>query len=234
MAKKVRVVLAGLAGTLIGALLVCVAVYLFPYSHQSRTERVLAGFERCEGTVETFFLDIPGSLVAATHGGAFPFKPFPAGMPLLDDPHLKSGFAIITKILDSDGEVIGFATELETASPESSLLRGRLMTDTYWSLAIPGRGSVHLYQTENNWRLVKSVALPAALSGKGWSGHWTNVNTLGPLPNGRGVIIGGSGAFEGITGTFIEVGTLENYSPDGALAGKIELRLCSDLPARQP
>jgi hypothetical protein len=230
MGSRIKVALFCLAGMVSGALLVSLSVYLFPYPHTFRTDRVLADFGRCGEKVESFFLQIPGSIVAATQGGAFPFVPYPAGMPLLDEPRLGSGLAIITKILDRDGRVIGFATELETVSPQSSLLLGRIMTDTYWSLILPGRGSVHLYQTEDNWKLVKIVALPAVISGDAWSGSWTNVNTLGPLANGRGRIIGGSGEFRGITGSFIEIGTLERYSPEGNLAGSMELRLCYRVP----
>jgi hypothetical protein len=231
MGSRIKVALFCLAGMVSGALLVSLSVYLFPYPHTFRTDRVLADFGvSCEGERISFFLDIPESVVAATHGGAFPFRPFPAGMPLLGESSLESGLAIITKILDGDGRVIGFATELETVSRQSSLLRGRIMTDTYWSLILPGRGSIHLYQTENNWKLVKTVALPVMISGNTWSGSWTNVNTLGPLPGGRGRIVGGSGDFRGITGSFIEIGTLERYSPQGDLVGRMELRLCYRLP----
>ena len=227
--RFVKLFLSCVAGVLLGVILVLFVVYLYPYSHQSRTERVLGGFENNEST-ESFFLDIPADLIAATHGGMFPFQSFPPGIPGLDAPNLESGFALITEIRNREGAVIGFGTELETASPESSFLKGRIMTDTFWSLIIPGRGSVHLYQTENNWNLTKNVALPARLTGKPWSGNWVNVNTLGPLPSGRGIIVGGSGEFEGITGTFVEVGTLQGLSPEGALKGAMELRLS---PSRQ-
>lgn len=233
MSRIMRMLLAFGAGILLGALLLCFVVYSYPYAHQSRTEKTLASFGANE-TVESFFSDIPAHCIAATHGGLYSIDPFPTGMPSLDHPNLKSGFALIAKIRDSEGKVIGFATELETLSPESNWLKGLIMIDTYWSLIIPGRGSVHLYQTENIWKpeniwkLTKDIIVPALLSGKAWSGDWVNVNTLGPLPNGYGTIIGGSGEFGGVSGTFIEVGTFNGFSPEGQMIGVVELRLSFD------
>ncbi|MEW6443871.1 MAG: hypothetical protein AB1640_23245 [bacterium] len=226
MSKAIRVIFLWVAGLLGGVLLACAAVYFFPYAHVSRAERMLAAPESCASRAESFFMEIPGNIVAATHGGSFPFDPFPPGMALLGDPALASGLAVLTKLRDARGEVIGFATELETISPQSSLLRGLLMTDTYWSLILPGRGTVHLYQTENNWKFVKKVVLPAVLKRSPWSGNWPDLHTHGPGTDGRGRIVGGSGEFRGISGSFVEIGTTRSFSPDGGLAGEIELRLC--------
>jgi len=87
-----------------------------------------------------------------------------------------------------------------------------------------------IYQTENNWKFVKTVVLPALITRKSWTGDWPDLHTLGPLPDGCGRTIGGSGEFQGITGSFIEIGTTKEFSSNGDLAGEIELRLCYRLP----
>ena len=87
-----------------------------------------------------------------------------------------------------------------------------------------------IYQTENNWKFVKTVVLPTLITRKSWAGDWPDLHTLGPLPDGSGGIIGGSGEFQGITGAFIEIGTTKEFSSNGDLAGEIELRLCYRLP----
>ena len=105
------------------------------------------------------------------------------------------------------------------------------MTHTLWSIIVPGRGALHLYQTENNWRLFKQVLLPMLITGKDYDGEFTGVNTLGPLDGYRGLVVGGTGEFAGITGSFIEIGTLRHMTPDGTMSGVMELRV-NYRPAR--
>ena len=95
----------------------------------------------------------------------------------------------------------------------------------FWTIALPGRGTLFLYETEDNWTLFKEVFLPMLLTGQDWSGEWLNVNTVGPLDDWHGLIVGGTGEFAGVTGTFLEVGTLRSATRAGALGGELELRL---------
>ncbi|MGH7805345.1 MAG: hypothetical protein ACREQJ_13435 [Candidatus Binatia bacterium] len=211
-----------LVGMVLGVNAVTLALYFFPFAHEGRTAALLGRAEKAD---EVFTARVLGDASAATHGGAFPFKPFPEGIPSLDDPNLASAFALIIKIRDAEDRVIGFGTELEVALPESRLLFGRVMTDTYWTIVIPGRGTLFLHETEDNWNLVKDVYLPMLTSGRDWSGEWINVNTIGPRDDWHGVVVGGTGEFAGKTGRFLEVGTLRSATRDGALGGILELRL---------
>jgi hypothetical protein len=178
---------------------------------------------------QSFALKITGDNVLATHGGAFPFRPFPDSMVRFSDPTLHDVFALVTKFRNRpDGDIIGFGTELEIAHEDSNLLRGRLMTHTLWSIVVPGRGTLHLYQVENNWGLLKRVLLPALLSGRGFRGEFTGVNTLGPLADHRGIVLGGTGDFADRAGTFIEIGTLRELHPGGNVSGEMKLRVGFD------
>jgi hypothetical protein len=190
------------------------------------SERSLAALEAFpKDGVEWFFLDVPGHEVALTHGGIVPMAPFPPGIASLGEPNVRLGLGLVTKLRDVTGDVVGFASELEAASPETSLAQGRIMTDTFWTVVVPGRGALFLHQTEDNWDLVTRIALPAILLRRDWTGDWTNVNTVGPRPDGRGAVVGGSGEFAGARGSFIEVGRLRRFGAAGAMEFTMELRV---------
>lgn len=229
--KSLVVVIGGLVA---GAIMTAGILYFWPFAFENRTPVALERFGQYGGDAESFFLNITGDSVLATHGGAFPFRPFPEGIALLGNGQLPNTFALVTKFREqADGEVVGFGTELEIAHPGSSYIRGKIMTHTLWSIVIPGRGALHLYQTENNWRLFKQVILPMMISGKAFAGEFVGVNTLGPLDDYRGLVVGGTGEFAAITGSFIEIGTLRHLTPDGSMGGLMELRINYQPALRQ-
>jgi len=221
--KIVAVVSVGLVA---GIVLCTLILYLWPFSFEGRTEAAVETLAKAEGNKESFFLNIVGDIVLATHGGNFPFKPIPDTISLLGDGQIPNTFVMVTKFRDAfDGDVIAFGTELEIAHAESRMINGKLMTHTLWSIVVPGRGTLHLYQTENNWQLFKRVILPMLLSGKPFEGEFKGINTLGPLNDYQGLIIGGTGEFSGLSGHFIEYGVLHGANPDGSLNGLMELRI---------
>ena len=222
MSRAITIVAGAVLGFVLGAAAVAGGLYVFPFEHLSRTDPRRADVEAGS---ESISLRVMEDAIAATHGGRFPLQPVPPGIASLAGVNLADSFAFITKARDSTNEIAGFATELEVASPESRLLAGKIMTDTYWTVVLPARGTLFLHQTENNWRLTKDVQLPMLFTGRDWSGEWLNVNTFGPRRDGRGVIVGGTGEFTGVTGTFLEIGTLRSATLAGALGGVLELRL---------
>ena len=232
MTTWLRQGLVAILGFAAGAMLVLVALYLWPFSFIDRDPIAIAALDGIKDR-ESFSLNITADNLLATHGGAFPFKPFPASLSVLPDPSLHDIFALVTKFrAGPGGEVIGFGTELEIAHEHSSLLRGLVMTHTLWSIVVPGRGTLHLYQVENNWRLLKRVVIPMLLTGRSFDGDFTGVNTLGPLPDYRGIVVCGTNEFAGLTGSFVEIGSLRHMQPDGTLSGVMELRIGYD-PARR-
>ncbi len=215
--------LALLMGLVVGAA-GAAALFARSIDHSERSRRALESFPS-GAEVQWFFLDVPGHEVALTHGGIVPMPPFPDGIPPLAEPNIRLGLGLITKLRDVTDEVVGFATELEAASPATSLWEGRIMTDTFWTVAVPGRGTLFLHETEDNWDLVTRIALPARLLRRDWTGEWTNVNTVGPRPDGRGTVIGGTGEFASASGSFIEVGRLRRFTAAGAMEFTMELRV---------
>ena len=226
--------LAALGGLVLGALTVIVGLYFFPFAHLDRTARMLPQFP--EDALDLWLVleggvDGSGTVRAITTGGG-PFAPMPPGIPLLAEPAIRDGLALMTTVHDGHGEVIGVATELESGHPGSDLLRGRIMTHTTWSALLPGRGGIVLYQVEDNWTLATRVIGPSLLLGRAFHGPWRNVNTVGPRPDGRGYIVAGTGEFAGRGGTFIESAEMREFHPDGRMDFRMDMRVILDPPDR--
>ncbi|MBW7926057.1 MAG: hypothetical protein H3C59_15150 [Burkholderiaceae bacterium] len=216
--------LAALAGLPVGAVLALAALYVFPFHHVDRTGRVLPAFLTAAPDHETYRLLLSDDLVSVSTSptpAIFPNRP--AGTSPLVEPNVSMGLALITHVRDGDNRIIGFATELEAAHEDSSVLRGRLMTHTTWTVVLPGRGVLFLYQTEDNWTLVTRYLLPSLLKGRPWYGRWFHLNTLGPSPQGYGEIIAATGIFAGRKGHFVEVAELRGFQPDAVFEGTMDL-----------
>lgn len=173
---------------------------------------------------EVLHFRLPEDGIAVTHGGGVPFPVAPPGVPTFTDDSLRRGFALLVRLRDADGRVVGLAAELEV-HPGGDMLAENLEWDTDWILVLPGRGMLALQQVEHSDKLGPRVINPTLASGQDWVGDWTIQTTVGPGPGGRGVILGGSGEFEGSTGSFVEVDRLTRFSTTTGLHGHVELRL---------
>jgi hypothetical protein len=221
-------VLAGVAG-IVGTLIVSV---VNPFAKPVHAAAPISETS-ADGTIhETFHMDAPTDGIAATNSGDKPIPPFPAGVGVLTEEHIAQGFILLTKLRNKEGTVIGFTSEQEVVRSESNVMQGRLMTITTWTLTIPGRGTIFLSEDENQSEFAKKAALPALALGKPWNEPWTFVTTVGPSPDGRGVIVGGTGEFAGISGTFVEVTHLRRFSKQ-EFVGTIELQLAYRKPAQK-
>ena len=178
----------------------------------------------------TFQMFAPEDGLAVTHSGDKPLPLYPAGIGALSDPSINQGFVLLTKLRDENGEVIGFTSEQEVVSGDSDLSLGLLRTQSSWTLTIPGRGTIFLFEDEDQSEFLAKAGIPALTQGKEWNEKWTFVTTAGPHSSGRGVVVGGTGEFEGIMGTFTEVTHLSRFTSKGELFGTIELRLSYTKP----
>jgi len=177
---------------------------------------------------ESFFIELPADGIAMTHGGDMALGAGPPGIPFLKEDRINGGLALLSKVRGAGGEVIGFASELETFPKGANLMEPNVVWDTDWTLMIPGRGSLYLRQQETSGELGAKVVIPTQESGVGWRGNWVVTTTVGPRSDGRGVIVGGAGEFEGARGSFVEIVTLTGFDLPGILIGTVELRLQFD------
>ncbi len=109
--------------------LVLSACFLTSVSYASGTEQF----------VESFFLELPTDGIAVTHSGDVALGAGPPGVPLLSEDRIKDGLAMLAKIRNADGEVIGFASELESFPAGADMLHDDVVWDTDWTLMIPGK-----------------------------------------------------------------------------------------------
>jgi len=176
---------------------------------------------------ESFFVDLPAQGVTLTHGGRIGLQPSPPGIATFHEPNLKNSLALLVKIRNAEGTVVGFASELEVFPEPSEAVQG-LENDakwqTDWTLVIPGRGGLFLHQQEHT-----GAGAPmfqhVAETGTDWVGDITITTSAGPRDDGRGVIVGGWGEFENVRGSFLEIDHFTRYTVAGNLIGSIEVRL---------
>ena len=173
----------------------------------------------------SFHSKLPDQAIALTHSGHVGLGFFPAGIPKFTEPGISRGLIANLKLADESGNVVGFASELELFPEASPAEVDDVRWETGWALALAGRGMIFLEQIEHSGGLGPRVIQPARASGKDWVGDWYITTTVGPLSSGRGRIIGGTGEFSGITGSFVELDRLTRFSVDGNMEVALELRL---------
>jgi hypothetical protein len=184
------------------------------YSHAQPGERVIS-----------FHSKMPQNAIAITHSGHVGLGVFPPGIPKFTEPGIRRGLIANLKLADSSGNVVGFAAELELFPEASPAEVEDVRWETGWALALTDRGMIFLEQIEHSGGLGPRVIQPARASGKDWVGDWYITTTVGPLSSGRGRIIGGTGEFAGITGSFVEIDRLTRFTVDGHMEIDLELRL---------
>jgi hypothetical protein len=212
---------AALLGVVVGAGLTVVGLAVLPGIENPAVAPITTRGEN-GALVESFFFTGSRDVIAITHNGKLPLGASPPGIPLFSEAAIDKGFALITQIRNAAGEIVGYAAELEV-HPEGDMLTQNLTWNTDWVLVLPARGALFLHQQEHFGRLRE--VMPPVLAGKGWSGDLRVQTTVGPRPDGRGVILGGTGEFAGARGAFIEIDHLTQWTTGGQLVARLELRL---------
>jgi len=151
-------------------------------------------------------------IFAATTAGS-PAILIPEDLASLDE--LPTGSMFMFKFRDSkDGPVTGYGVEQEmfVLNEAGEWDGGARPSD--WIIHFPGRGALWLNANEGGGN-IPDFTRP--------DGSVVSHTTSGPLKNGRGVIVGGSGEFTNRTGTFYEYDIVE---PDGSF--EVELHIVWD------
>jgi hypothetical protein len=169
-------------------------------------------------TTERFYWNSPNDILALTHGGALPQEPKPAGMELLTDANVTHQVAVMMRIRDAGGEVVGIGSELEWLGEDQKL-------NVYFTIVIPSRGTLVSHQIKDyaNQELLELFG-KVMESGEAWSGHAPIVGTCGPNPDGTGRVIAGTGEFEGVRGHMSQTMNFRSLDPtSGAVADNEEV-----------
>lgn len=179
--------------------------------------------------IESFVIEVPGDGIAVTNSGKLALAPFPPGIALFTEPRIEKSLAVLAKVRDSSGEVIGYASELEVFT-ETDLSKGDVVWNTDWTVVIPARGALFLHQQEHSGELFPKVIAPTVQSGEDWVGDWTVLTTVGPQPDGRGAVVGGTGEFEGARGSFVEIDRVTRFTPKGEMTATVRLETAIEVP----
>lgn len=175
--------------------------------------------------VMNFFMDgSNGDLLSLTHGGAVGLATTPDGIAMIQEELLQPGLALTSILRNADGDAVALASEIEFF-PNGQ--KPGVEWETYWTLYIPGQGSLFGFETE----AIPAEHIPPFVQraeGTAWSGSIRAKIGSGPRDDGWGVIIGGTGDFEGATGKFAEFYTLKNLPLEGGIQGVLELEIILD------
>lgn len=203
------------AGATLSATAVGEQQQLSSYSQPQSGEKVLS-----------FYANMARHGISVTHGGTVGLGTFPPGIPPLSEPAIRNGLVIGLKFADADGNIIGFGSELEVfPEGQSPAVEQEVCWQTGWAVVVPGRGMIFLDQIEHSGGLGPQVIQKTKQSGEDWVGDWWITTTVGPLENGRGRIVGGTGEFADIRGEFVEIDHLTRFTVDGRMELDLELRL---------
>lgn len=153
-------------------------------------------FGKCK--LDTWRFRLPEDGVAITTPPNGFFTPFPPGIPTFDEPGLEDSYIFVVKMRNLANEVVGYASEQELANLETA--EGK----TSYTLTLPDRGTLFLYQRESFQILLDAVDDMIA--------DGELVRTFDPplvevltIP-GTGRVVGGSEEFLGAIGVMQEIG----------------------------
>jgi hypothetical protein len=127
-------------------------------------------------------------------------------------PRVERLHTVMIVVHDENGAPVGMETEIEIFPLPGE---PRLM-EVFLTLSLPGRGALFVRELklygesrrDKIWDEVKATGIP-------WTGELETVFTAGPLEGNRGVVLAGTGEFEGATGTQYQTSTLRKITPEG-------------------
>ncbi len=164
-----------------------------------------------------------------TNDGESQVAPNPPRVMQLWEPTLRNTTATLNVLEDSRGRTAGIGVKFSSNSDLTNIMKGRALVDSVWHIYLPERGSVFVQQTENYWRYIQDVVVPAyRSSGDNWRGTWLNNITDGPGALGTAWVAGGSGAFAGIDTTAVEAISAKAYTVDlgpVAMVGELSIEI---------
>ena len=156
---------------------------------------------------EAFYWDVEG-IFALTDGGFVFINQIPKGIKTLVDTPAKDLLLLAAFMEDEAGNIVGIGSEHEEFVQP---LRHDGKHDATWTLKLAGRGTLIGHQIEITTEETKSFLAKIRAMDKPWSGEFIAGGTIGPAENGKGIIIGGTGEFEGARGYMTEENIYQSF-----------------------
>jgi hypothetical protein len=208
-------VLSLLAGLIVGAALVVLALYYNPLARENPRVPLSAA---PDASVEVFYRTAADT-VARTGPAEGPLTTVPASLEALWEPALAGTEARLLVLRDVDGRPLGVGVRFAALDSRTRPLTGDLLAASVWNIHLPGRGSLFVDGLDDLWPLARQVLLPAWRADDGtWQGRFAGDLTVGPRPSHVAVMSGGAGVFAGTRGEARESLAVESLSlPEGQL-----------------
>lgn len=172
---------------------------------------------------------VPKHAIAYTNDGESRVAPYPDKVLQLWEPTIRQTDVLVTELRDARNQPAGLGIKFTSRSEDTRILNGEALVDSVWYVYLPREGTLLVAQTENYWRYLRDIVVPAHWSsGNGWKGNWHGTMTSGPGALGTARVHGGSGRFRGIEAEAIETLTGKAYSAtDGpvSLTGQLIVEL---------
>jgi len=213
-----KYVISLLTGVLLGALLFSVALYYNPFAGQvtisplSVTQDRVINLSYSAVASEGILYTDAGDSIIATH---------PDRVADLWELAIIDTRIFVTTLHNTRGDVAGIGFKFTSDSERTSLLNANAEVNSVWHVYLPGQGTFLIDQSENYWRYIHDIVIPARWSsGDNWIGAFHGIMTSGPGALGIARVTGGSGDFAGQRTEAVESLTARAYS---ALTGPVSM-----------
>lgn len=167
--------------------------------------------------------------IVYTNDGESRVHPRPAKVLQLWEPPIQRTEMLVTMMRDARNEPAGIGIKFSSQSERTRVLNGQALVDSVWYVYLPQRGTMLISQTENYWKYLRDIVVPAQWgSGNAWKGNWHGTITDGPGALGTGRVHGGSGRFLGLESEAIESLSAKAYSVElgpVAMDGQLTIEL---------
>ena len=199
-----------LAGMLIGIALFLLGLYYNPFvGNPSVSPLAISDLD----LVDLSYSLVPSDSIAFTNDGESHVKTHPARVLQLWEPAVNKTRGFATILADSRGEPAGLGVKFSSDSEETALIDGKVVVNSVWHIYLPKHGTFFLNQTENFWRYLRDIVIPARLSaGDNWRGTWHGITSSGPGALGTARVTGNTGVLSDTEAEAIESITARAYS----------------------
>ncbi len=223
-----KYIIALLLGLLVGAAVFAAGVIYNPFvSDRGLSPLAVTGAE----VLALNFSVIPSDSIVFTNSGESRQKPYPEKVLQLWEAPIRYTSTMATVLRDARSQTTGIGVKISSLSEQTRLLEGEALVDSVWYLHLPGRGSLFIEQSENYWKFLRQVGLPAyQSSANSWKGNWLGDLTVGPGALGTARVTGGTGTLQGLQMEGLESLSARAFSVEEGLIAA-DGRLQIELPA---
>lgn len=156
---------------------------------------------------------VPSDSIVFTNDGESHIKTHPVKVLELWEPAIKRTRGIVTILANSRGEPAGLGVKFSSDSEETALFDGDILVNSVWHIYLPEHGTFFVDQTENLWRYLHDIVIPARLSsGDNWRGSWHGIMSSGPGALGTARVTGNTGDLAGGEAEAVESISARAYS----------------------